>query len=280
MDRVEDLVGDVGVEPGLGGPDLLEPVEHQIERGGHADKLRVGLGQVDPGGEVSGGDRGRGARDARQWQHHPGEDPPHRKRERRDRERDGPHVKPKHLPHRLRQRRKRRADEQHRSVAPPADGQSGCAVGRGLDRLKRLAPWLAPGDSLREPQRRQECAVLAPNACKPGEGPAADRRRDQQSHRNGGLQVACGAEVGERELRQGEIGAEERLRGELLPGLERVEPGPQLRVDVANEDLPGHLVIHRPDRDGDRDQKQGYRDRRPPAKRAEHAASHGHPAIR
>jgi hypothetical protein len=174
VDRVEDFVGDVGVEPGLGGPDLLEPVEHQIERGGHADKLRVGLGQVDPGGEISGRDRGRGARDARQWLHHPRQDPPHRKRERRDRQRDGPQVKPKHFPHRLRERLERRADEQHRPVASPADGQSGVAVGGGLDRLQRIVPWLAPGDVVGELQRRQKRAVLAPNARKPGEGPAAD----------------------------------------------------------------------------------------------------------
>ena len=273
-------MGDVSVEPGLGDPDRLEPVEHGVEGGGHADKLRVGLGQVDPRREVSRYDRCRGAGDAGQRHHHPGEDPPHQQRHRRDRQCDRPDVEPERLPHGLRERLQRRADQQHRPVAPPADGQSGLAVGRGPDSLLGFSPWLPSGDFVGEPQRRQERAILPPSAGKPREGPGGDRRRDEQSHRDGGLEVARGADIGERDLPEGEIGPEERLRGKLLPGLERAESGPQLRVDVADEDLPRHRVIDGADRDADRDQKQGYRDRRPPAERAEHAASHGRPAIR
>ena len=148
VDRIEDLVGQVGVEPRLRDPDRIEPVEHAVERGGHAHEFGISMRKVDPRGEVALRDAACGPGNAGQRHHHPRQDPPHRQSQRWDGQRDRPCVEPEHVPQRLLQLPQGSAHEQHRLVASPTARQPNVAVGRGPDGLHPVSPLRLPGEAV------------------------------------------------------------------------------------------------------------------------------------
>ena len=273
-------MGQVGIEPRLRDPDRIEPVEHAVERGGHAHEFGIGVRKVDPRGEVALRDAACGPGNAGQRHHHPRQDPPHRQGQRRHHQRDRPRVEPEHVPQRLLQLPQRSAHEQHRLVASPTACQPNVAVGRGPDGLHPIVPLRLPGETVGQSQRTDGCTILLPHAGKPWEPLSADRRRDEQSHRQRGLQVARRTDVGQKQPAQSKVGLEQRFGSESLLRLERAQSRPQLRVDVAEKNVLRHVKIDEPDRDRDGQQEHGHPKRRPPAEGSKQCVTHGHPAVR
>ena len=273
-------MGQIGIEPRLRDPDRIEPVEHTVERGGHAHEFGIGMRKVDPRGEVALRDAACGPGNAGQRHHHPRQDPPHRQGQRRDGQRDRPRVEPEHVPQRLLHLRQGSAHEQHRLVASPTACQPNVAVGRGPDGLHPVAPLRLPREAVWQSQRTEGRAVFPPDAGKPRESLAADRRRDEQPHRKRGLQVARRTDVRQKQPAQSQVGLEQRFGSESLLRLERAQSRPQLRVDVAEKNVLRHVKIDEPDRDRDRQQEHGHPKRGPPAQRSKQCVTHGHPATR
>ena len=270
----------VGIEPGLRDSDRIELVEHAVERGGHAHQFGISMRQIDPRGEVALRDALRGPGDSAQRPHHSRQNPPHRKGQRRHHQRDRPHVEPEHIPQRLLKLIEGSAHEQRRLVASPAAGQPKLAFGRGPDGLHPIVPLGLPGETVGQPQRTDGRAVLLPHAGKPREPLAADGRRDEQPHCHRRFLVAGRADVGQKQPAQSQVRLEQCFGSESLLRFERAQSRPELRVDVAEEDVAGDVVVDEPNRHGDRQQEHGHPERRPPAQRSKERLSHGHPAVR
>ena len=240
--------------------------------------------EVDPVIEPPRRDPPGRLRDPRERLHHPRENRPHDQRQRRKRDRDRPGIEPDHLAHRLPQVGQRRAHEQERAPLPrhtarrrlpPAEfqilsvrsGHSGCQEKPGGSR------WDFTGvpSACQMPANQENGFALR---CRPtSEGMRSRMAID-------GLQSDAVLTAGKEQAAEPQVGLEERVGGEPLLGLERTEPGPELRVDVADEDVLRDEIGEAPDRDRDQEKEQAHPERRPPAQRVEEWSTHRRRAVR
>ena len=213
MHRREHLVGQVGVEPGLLVAGLLEPVEHGVERRGHAGDLRVGHVQVEPLVKPAASDSVRRASDRPQRPQQPAEQQPKRAEENRQDDGQRRDVERCGLPFRRPQHVERGSHEQERMGFATARGQPHAAVFIGPDPPDVFQPARIPGEIGRQVCRGDEPAVRIPDRGEPGKIGRAEagvgfggHEQPEQERRPA---IACQADV-----RQGQVADLEGLGGE------------------------------------------------------------------
>ena len=147
MNGIDELMGHIGIEARLGLTDVVELVEHGVDRPGDLRHLGVGMGEVDPLIEHAGTDAAGGGRDRGQW----GEDAGQRQPSDREHQRH-PEDERRQLIEGLFSRRspqacRRRAGDEHRAIGAGDRRQPPQTVGCRPGSAEARRPGGIPGQA-------------------------------------------------------------------------------------------------------------------------------------
>ena len=175
MNGIDELVGHIGIEARLGLTDVVELVEHGVDRPGDLRHLGVGMGEVDPlvehaGTDAAGGGRDRGQRGENSGQRQPG-DSEHQRHPRDKRRQLIKGLFPRRSP----QARRRRAGDEHRAIGAGDRRQPPLAIGRRPGGAEARRPRGIPGQAGGKGDGVHPRAIRLPAPGKPPKAGKIDR---------------------------------------------------------------------------------------------------------